>query len=515
MMGKGPGRDTVAAISTPLGEGGIGIVRLSGPQSLAIADRIFQGKDGIKPSQSPTHTLHYGHITQNGEIIDEVLLTVMRAPRTYTREDIVEINCHGGIVPLGRVLDLTLKKGACLSEPGEFTKRAFLNGRIDLAQAEAVIDVIRAKTRLSLKAAVSQLSGHFSREVEDLRNLLVNILAKVEANADFPEEDAVKRGETPQSTVKQCRFSGSADSQAVPFACSTLTCHTEKQCPKGRQHWPKAGVGSLNWQDIRRELVPIVDDLSKLIATAKSGKLLREGIRAAISGKPNVGKSSLFNALLGENRTIVTAVPGTTRDVIEETVNIKGIPLNLADTAGLRKAEGEIEKESVTRSRHSMGEADLILLTLDGSGTLSQEDRAIMEELKDRTAILVINKKDLPQRIDIKEVKEALPDKRIVRISATRKTGLLELRQAVADMFWQGEVLSPETALVTNARHKDALLKAKESLQNCRDSLQSQVPLEFIALDLRASINSLGEIVGETATEDILNRIFSQFCIGK
>lgn len=463
MMWKGSGRDTIAAISTPLGEGGIGIARLSGPQSLAIADRIFQGKDGIKPSESPTHTLQYGHITQNGEIIDEVLLTVMRAPYTYTREDIVEINCHGGIVPLGRVLDLTLKEGACLAEPGEFTKRAFLNGRIDLAQAEAVVNVIRAKTSLSLKAAMSQLRGHFSRKVEGLRTTLVNLIAKVEADGDFPDED----------------------------------------------------VESLNWQDIGRELSEMVDSLSKLIATAKSGKLLREGIRAVIAGKPNVGKSSLFNALLGEDRAIVTAVPGTTRDVIEETVNIKGIALNLADTAGLRKAEGEIEKESVTRSRHSMGEADLILLTLDGSGPLSREDRAIMEEVKDRAAILVINKMDLPQRLNIRQVKEALPDKRIVRISATRKTGLLELKQAVADMFWQGEVLSPETALVTNARHKDALLKAKESLQNCRSSLQSQVPLEFIALDLRSSLNSLGEIVGKTATEDILNRIFSQFCIGK
>ena len=462
-MWKGSGRDTIAAISTPLGEGGIGIARLSGPQSLAIADRIFQGKDGIKPSESPTHTLQYGHITQNGEIIDEVLLTVMRAPYTYTREDIVEINCHGGIVPLGRVLDLTLKEGACLAEPGEFTKRAFLNGRIDLAQAEAVVNVIRAKTSLSLKAAMSQLRGHFSRKVEGLRTTLVNLIAKVEADGDFPDED----------------------------------------------------VESLNWQDIGRELSEMVDSLSKLIATAKSGKLLREGIRAVIAGKPNVGKSSLFNALLGEDRAIVTAVPGTTRDVIEETVNIKGIALNLADTAGLRKAEGEIEKESVTRSRHSMGEADLILLTLDGSGPLSREDRAIMEEVKDRAAILVINKMDLPQRLNIRQVKEALPDKRIVRISATRKTGLLELKQAVADMFWQGEVLSPETALVTNARHKDALLKAKESLQNCRSSLQSQVPLEFIALDLRSSLNSLGEIVGKTATEDILNRIFSQFCIGK
>ncbi|MCD5391144.1 tRNA modification GTPase [candidate division NPL-UPA2 bacterium] len=493
MVRKRTGRDTIAAISTPLGEGGIGIVRLSGPQSLAIAERIFQARDGIKPSQSPTHSLHYGHITQNGEIIDEVLLTVMRAPRTYTREDIVEINCHGGIVPLRKVLDLTLKEGACLAEPGEFTKRAFLNGRIDLAQAEAVVDVIRAKTSLSLKTAMSQLRGNFSRKVEDLRTLVVNFIAKVEANLDFPDEDVVKHTHTQPKAMPKA-----AKGNATPL-----------------QHRPKAGVESLNWQEMREELSEVVDSLNKLIATAKNGKVLREGIRVAISGKPNVGKSSLFNALLGENRTIVTATAGTTRDTIEETINIKGIPLNLVDTAGLREAQGEIGRQSVARSRRSMGEADLVLLVLDGSGALSREDRTIMEEVKDRAAILVINKMDLPRGIDISEVKEALPGKRIVRISATRKSGLPMLKRAIVDMFWQGKVLSPETALVTNARHKNALLRAKESLQNCRSSLQSQVPLEFIALDLRAALNSLGEIVGETATEDILNQIFSQFCIGK
>ncbi|MCK4436346.1 tRNA uridine-5-carboxymethylaminomethyl(34) synthesis GTPase MnmE [bacterium] len=464
---------TIAAISTPLGEGGIGIVRLSGPQSLAIADRIFQARDGIKLSKSPTHTLHYGHIIENGGIIDEVLLTVMRAPRTYTKEDIVEINCHGGIMPLGGVLELVLKNGASLAEPGEFTKRAFLNGRIDLTQAEAVVDVIRAKTALSLRAAVSQLKGNFSRKVEDARHNLLNLLVKVEASVDFPGEDAVK------------------------------------------QHWPKAGVETLNRQEVKEGLSGMVDSLSKLIATAKSGKLLREGIKVAICGKPNVGKSTLFNALLGEDRAIVTATAGTTRDTIEETINAEGFPVNLMDTAGLRKPRGEIGKESVIRSRRSMKEADLVLLVLDDSEVLSCEDKVIMGEVKDKTTILVINKIDLPQRLNMDEAKKALPDKRIVRISAIRKTGFSQLKRAIVGMFWQGGVLSPETALVTNARYKNALLMARESLQNARESLGSQVPLEFIALDIRSSINVLGEIVGEVATEDILKEIFSRFCIGK
>lgn len=455
--------DTIVAISTPLGEGGIGIVRLSGPDSLALADRIFQGKDGRKPSRMPTHSLHYGHILAKGKLIDEVLLTVMRAPRTYTREDIVEINCHGGIVPLRKVLELTLKEGARLAEPGEFTRRAFLNGRINLAQAEAVVEMIRAKTDLSLRVAISQLRGHLSTKVEYIRKKLAKLRAKVEAIIDFPEED----------------------------------------------------VEVLRREDIRKEVEKLKVELDELLASADSGKVLREGIKTVIGGKPNVGKSSLWNALLGEERAIVTPLPGTTRDALEEIVNIQGIPLRLVDTAGLRRTRGRIERESVVRSRRSLEEADLILVILDGSEPLAGDDKDIMEASKGKVAIIVINKIDLCQRIRLGEVKRASPDKKIVRISATQRTGLPELKRAIADIFWRGGVPSPETILVTNARHKEALLRAREGLEEVTAGLNRQLPPEFIASDLRSVLSSLGEIVGETATEEILDHIFSQFCIGK
>ncbi|MCD5401518.1 tRNA uridine-5-carboxymethylaminomethyl(34) synthesis GTPase MnmE [candidate division NPL-UPA2 bacterium] len=455
--------DTIVAISTPLGEGGIGIVRLSGPDSLTLADRIFQGKDGRKPSRMPTHTLHYGYIMAEEIPLDEVLLTIMRAPRTYTREDIVEINCHGGIVPLKKVLELTLKKGARLAEPGEFTKRAFLNGRIDLAQAEAVVETIRAKTNLSLRVAISQLRGYLSTKVEHIRRNLLRLIAKVEVVIDFPEEDVEVLGE----------------------------------------------------EDIRKEVKKLKAELEELLASADSGKVLREGIKTVIGGKPNVGKSSLWNALLGEERAIVTPLPGTTRDTLEEIVNIQGFPLRLMDTAGIRRARGRIERESVVRGRRSLEEADLALVVLDGSEPLAGDDKGLMEELKGKTAIIVINKIDLGQKIKLGEVKRAWPGKKIVRISATQGTGLPELKRAIADIFWRGGTPSPETILVTNARHKEVLLRAREGLKEVVAGLNRQLPPEFIASGLRSVLNSLGEIGGETATEEILDEIFSEFCIGK
>lgn len=461
--------DTIVAISTPLGEGGIGIVRLSGPDALALAGRIFypcghkQGKNGRKPSRMPTHSLHYGHIIAKGTLIDEVLLTVMRAPRTYTREDIVEINCHGGIVPLREVLALALREGARLAEPGEFTRRAFLNGRIDLAQAEAVAEMIRAKTDLSLRVAVSQLRGHLSIRVEGIRKKLVKLAAKVEAVIDFPEEE----------------------------------------------------VGVLKGEEIRKEMKMLRVELDKLLASADSGKVLREGIKAVIVGRPNVGKSSLWNVLLGEERAIVTPLPGTTRDALEEIVNIQGAPLRLVDTAGIRRARGRIERESVVRSRRSLEEADLALVVLDGSEPLTGDDRDVMEGLKGKAAIIVINKMDLRRRIRPGEVKSILPGKKLVRISATQGTGLRELKRAIAGVFWRGGVPSPETTLVTNARHKEALLRAREGLEKVAAGLNYQLPPEFIASDLRLALNSLGEIGGGAATEEILDQVFSQFCIGK
>ncbi|NOX97951.1 MAG: tRNA uridine-5-carboxymethylaminomethyl(34) synthesis GTPase MnmE [Nitrospirae bacterium] len=455
--------DTIAAISTPLGEGGIGIVRLSGPDSLALADRIFRNKDGKHPSRMPSHSLHYGHIIANGKLLDEVLLTVMRAPRTYTREDIVEINCHGGIVPLRNVLELTLKEGARLAEPGEFTRRAFLNGRIDLAQAEAVVETIKAKTDLSLRAAMSQLKGNLSAQVEGMKDCLLKLIANVEAFIDFAGE----------------------------------------------------GGGAFREKDLSKEVEKLRVELAELLASAEQGRVLREGIKTVITGRPNVGKSSLWNALLGEERAIVTALPGTTRDALEEMVNVRGVPLRLVDTAGIRRARGRIERESVVRSHRSLQEADLALIVLDGSAPLAEEDKEIGEELKGKETIVVINKIDLRQGLKTGDVKKTWPGKKIVRVSATQRVGLPELKKALADIVWRGAVPAPETILVTNARHKEALAKAGERLGEVSVGLNRQLPPEFIVSDLRSALNSLGEIGGETATEEILDRIFSQFCIGK
>ncbi len=455
--------DTIAAISTPLGEGGIGIVRLSGPDSLSVADRIFRGKEGGKPSRMPTHSLHYGYIQSKGKPVDEVLLTVMRAPRTYTREDIVEINCHGGIVPLRKVLELTLKEGARLAAPGEFTRRAFLNGRIDLAQAEAVVEIIKAKTDLSLKVATSQLRGRLSMKVEDVRKKIRRLLVQVESVIDFSED----------------------------------------------------GVELFKEEDLRQEVEKIKIELDELLISADQGKILREGMKTVIGGKPNVGKSSLWNALLGEERAIVTPLPGTTRDALEETVNIRGFPLRLVDTAGIRKTRGRIERESVIRSRQSLEEADLTLVVLDGSEPLSGEDTDIREELKEKAALVVINKIDLSQRITLREVQKIWPGKRIVRVSAAQGLGLAGLKKAIAEIFWEGKVPSPETLLVIQARHKEALLRARKGLDAVATGLNRRLSPEFIVSDFRLVLNSLGEIGGETAPEEILEEIFSRFCIGK
>jgi tRNA modification GTPase len=411
--------DTIAAVSTPLGEGGIGIVRLSGAKSLSIADKIFKRKDGKKPSSFSTYTTHYGYIVSKGERIEEVILTVMRAPRSYTREDIVEINCHGGIVPLKQVLDLVLESGARMASPGEFTKRAFLNGRIDLAQAEAVVDLIRAKTEEASKIALAQLEGKLSQRLE------------------------------------------------------------------------------------------------RLLSTAERGKILREGISTVIAGRPNVGKSSLMNAFLRENRVIVTPVPGTTRDTIEEIINIEGIPLKVIDTAGMRKVRGIVEKEGVKRSRLYLERADLVLLILDGSETLAREDRELIEKVKNRNLVVVINKIDLPQKIEIEKAKKLLPGKKIIKISALYGNGLDSLEKYIGRMLWKGEIVSPQTVIVTRARHKEALLQAQESIKKVVESLNSKMSEEFLALDLKAALDNLGEIIGETTSEDILDKIFSEFCIGK
>jgi len=473
--------DTIAAISTPIGQAGIGIVRLSGKKSLSIADKIFMGKDGKKTSKFKTYTTHYGWIisqcankpisrlnrqigksaNRRTEIIDEVILTVMRAPRSYTKEDIVEINCHSGIVPLKKILDLVLNQGARLAQPGEFTKRAFLNGRIDLAQAESVLDIIRAKTELALRVSFNQLKGDLSKQVQDLRNHLLDIIANLEASIDFPEED----------------------------------------------------VDTISYAQLLKRIEKNENALTRLLDSARGGKILREGMSVVICGRPNVGKSSLLNALLGEERAIVTPIPGTTRDTIEEIINLEGAPLKIVDTAGIIEPKDLIEKEAVQRSQKYLSSADLVLLVFDGSQRLNKDDRILINRTKDKQTIALINKIDLKQHIDISKLKNLFKD--IVRISALKRKGLDSLRKQILKKVWGGAIISSDEVLVSNVRHEDALRKALAALLEAKDIIKSGHSLELISHCLKEAVDCLGEITGETIGEDILNRIFSDFCIGK
>lgn len=453
--------DTIAAISTPIGEGGLGIVRISGPRAFSVANKIFSSK----VSRLPSHTVHHGYIIdpRSKERIDEVMLSIFKKPKSFTAEDIIEISGHGGVVPLRRILEVCLSTGARLAEPGEFTKRAFLNERIDLAQAEAVVDIIRAKTEMGLKVALHQLDGELSSKIEGLRRELIHLSAHLEAAIDFPEED-IERLKSPQMLLRARK---------------------------------------------------VLKEVRKLLEGAQGGKVLREGIKTVIIGRPNVGKSSLLNALLKEKRAIVTPIPGTTRDIIEEIINIKGIPLKIIDTAGLTTAGGPIEKESINRTRRSLEAADLVLLVMDAATYLSKEDYGIMEDVKDKKVIVVINKTDLPEVIEVNEIRKILHDKRIIKVSATKKTGLERLEKMIIDLIFEGGVAPSDRTLVTNIRHKDALERTKRSLENMIESIEKDMSAEFISLDLRAALDSLGEITGKTVTEDILDEIFSQFCIGK
>lgn len=458
-------QDTIAAISTPIGEGGIGIVRLSGDQAVEIADTFFRAASGITLKNATSHTLLYGFVVdpKTGKKIDEVLVTLLRRPRTYTREDTVEINCHGGIVALRQTLLLALESGCRMAEPGEFTKRAFLNGRIDLAQAEAVIDIIRSRTAASLQVAICQLEGRLSQKVKALREALLNVQAHLEAAIDFPEEDLSP-------------FSG---------------------------------------QRLRQETERIFSEMMRLMENAESGQVYREGIKAAIVGKPNVGKSSLLNALARENKAIVTSIPGTTRDIIEEVVSIRGIPLHLRDTAGLREPGDEIEQIGVELSRKSIREADLVLYVADGSEPLTSEDFSIISETKHKKTLVVVNKIDLPERIEEEMLRQALEPERLVKISALSGDGLEDLEQAVVDLVFAGKVFSLDDTLVSSVRHQHALKKAAEGLKEAVTATENNFPEEITATVVRDAIDALGEIVGETATEDLLDKIFSEFCIGK
>jgi len=473
--------DTIVAVSTPIGEGGIAIVRLSGRDSLKIADRIFKSKDGKKASKFKTYTVHYGHIVvrrssfvvrkntkyeirnTNDEIIDEVLLTVMKAPRSYTKEDIVEINCHGGIQAARKVLGLVMKRGARIAEPGEFTKRAFLNGRIDLAQAEAVLDVIRSKTEGSLKVAMDQLEGGLSKEVDSIRDAAIDLASQVEAAIDFPEE--------------------------------------ELETAEKRELIKKAN-------NIARRLKLLCD-------TYGEGMVFREGVLAIICGKPNVGKSSLMNLLLKRDRVIVSPVPGTTRDAVEETINLKGVPIRLVDTAGIAEAKDALWKAGVARSKRYLELADIALLVLDGSAAIDKKDAAIIKLVGDKKKVVIINKTDLPKKINAKTVKKIFRRARLVEISVEKKKNIGRLERAISDTVWSGDFVQGEAAIVANLRHKELLDRALGNMLVVKEALRKGREAELVAIDIKEAVFNLGLIIGKSVSDDILDRIFEQFCVGK
>ncbi|NCO68250.1 MAG: tRNA uridine-5-carboxymethylaminomethyl(34) synthesis GTPase MnmE [Nitrospirae bacterium CG_4_10_14_0_8_um_filter_41_23] len=459
--------DTIAAISTPLGEGGIGIVRLSGKDSIKIAEKIFISPKNKSLNNSKSHRIIYGYIKdpKTDKEIDEVLITIMRSPYSYTREDVVEINCHGGMTALRKTLELILKQGARLAEPGEFTKRAFINGRIDLSQAEAVLDLIRSKTDESRRIAIEQLQGGLSEKITALRDRLTEVCAHVEAYIDFPEDEI--------------------ETASI-----------------------KAVLESM--KDIGREF-------HALLKTYDEARFFREGLSTAIVGSPNVGKSSLLNALLKKDRAIVTEYPGTTRDVIEEYLNINGLPLRIMDTAGIRDVQDIAEKEGVKRSLLSIENADIVIAMFDCSELLKEEDFEVIQKVKDRNTIFVLNKSDLQSAIDRNSISSLVPrpSPSILNISATRGDGLEELKDIIFESCLKNWKEEREGVVITNLRHKTAIEKAKTSLERAISALLENQPLEILALELRDSLDRLGEIVGAITTEDILNKIFTDFCIGK
>jgi len=453
--------DTIAAISTPLGEGGIGIVRLSGKEAFPIAKKIFKGKG----KEMESRKLLYGHIIDpgNNRVIDEVLVSFMPAPYTYTREDVVEINCHGGIIPLKKILELCLEQGARLAERGEFTLRAFLKGRIDLSQAEGVIDLIRAKTDEGRELALTQVEGKLSQKIKEIKDKILDLLAFLEVNLDYPEED----------------------------------------------------VEEVTGEKAKEGIELIIKEIDEILEGAEEGKIYREGIKTAIIGKPNVGKSSLLNALLREQRAIVTEVPGTTRDLLEEAINVKGVPLNIIDTAGIRKTEDMVEKLGVERTERILKESHLIIFILDAKTGIEKEDWRILETLQEKNFIVFINKTDLVPPREADRMKEELGDTPVIKASIKYGEGLKELEEMILEMVFQGKIISPESVLVSNSRHKASLEKGKKYLEEALKALEENLPLDLVTIDLKGSWEALGEITGETIDEGILNKIFSQFCIGK
>jgi tRNA modification GTPase len=454
--------DTIAAIATSIGEGGISIIRVSGDKSVEIVDSIFIGKKNRGLHDLKPYTMRYGHvIDRNGSRLDEVIISYMKGPKSFTAEDTIEINCHGGIVGTNIILQEVIRAGARMAEPGEFTKRAFLNGRIDLSEAEAVIDIIRAKTELSLKSALMQSEGTISREIKIIRNKLLTVIAHIEATVDYPEED----------------------------------------------------MEEITAEKVNDDITELASEIDLLLSTADEGKILREGLSTVIVGKPNVGKSSLLNALVKEKRAIVSDVPGTTRDAIEEYISIEGIPIKIVDTAGIRETQDIVEKIGVEKSKEKIDEADLIILILDLSSELEKEDRQIIEYIKDKKYIVLLNKCDLGGKIEINELQN-LKSKYITNVSIKTGEGLEHVKEYIKDLFFNGEIKT-EGIFVTNNRHKQALIRARENLESSLKALEYTKAIDLASIDIRNAWTNLGEITGESLEEDIIHKIFSEFCLGK
>ena len=463
--------DTIAAIATPPGVGGIGIIRLSGKKALKIGDKIFCSKSGVKISKAPGFTVHYGYIVQSNskskskktKILDEVLLTVMRAPYTYTREDVLEINCHGGIVPSRKVLELVIDNGARLAAAGEFTQRAFLNGRIDLLQAEAALNIVNAKTEAALEPAVYQLEGRLSSIINKMRQELIEFISPLEAAIDFPDEP----------------------------------------------------VASLPAAGLKAALRKIANDLKRFIDSADKGIILQDGISIALAGAANVGKSSIMNALVEYERVIVTNISGTTRDIVQELININGMPVRIADTAGIMDSPCAITKESVARSLAFFKKADLVLFVLDSSRAINKADMDAAKRLKDKKIIIVINKSDLKSKIDLKDITKIFPDAPRVQISALCKQGMAQLEKKITAQFLKGETAQSEELIISNLRHKESLAECLQAINNAISLIKDKGFDECLIFEIRQALNALGALVGDNMTEDILDNIFSRFCVGK
>ncbi len=455
--------DTITAISTPIGEGAIAIVRLSGPKAIPVTAKLFSGKNLL---EAESHTIHYGKIIDpvTNDVAEEVMVSVMRAPKTFTREDIVEINCHGGMVAVNRVLEIMLGEGVRIAEPGEFTKRAFLHGRIDLSQAEAVMDLIRSKTDKAMSVALKQMDGRLSELIGRLRQDLLETVAHVEVNIDYPEYDDVEE---------------------------------------------------MSNEMMRSKSKEVHAEIEELLQVAKQGKILREGLGTAIIGRPNVGKSSLMNTLVQENKAIVTEVPGTTRDTIEEYVNVRGVPLRLVDTAGIRETEDIVEKIGVERSRKVLKESDLILFVLNYNEELTIEDEKLFEAVQGLDYIVIINKSDLEPKLDMKKVNELAEGKPVISTSLIKEEGVDEMESAIAKTFFAGELDAGDLTYVSNIRHIQLLKQAKQALEDAMGSLDMNMPLDIVQIDVTRTWEFLGEIIGDTASDSLIDQLFSQFCLGK